>query len=270
MIDGHVHLENGDLSVDYAMQFVNAAAEKGIDTLQILDHTHRFLEFAPMYDGVRNASELQAAWLKKKTKDHLCEYHRLIETMKQMDLPIEVKFGLEVCYTPESESFLRTILAQYPYDFIVGSVHSIDGILYDMPFSKELLWDKKDADTIYRRYYELIEQLMRSDLFTQVAHPDTIKLFDIWPSYDLKPTYEQLAALASEKGLKMENNTGCHYRYHTADIGLSDDFIKALCRHDVQIITASDAHYPAHVGNYIKEAQQRIFDIGNQLASSHS
>ena len=45
MIDGHVHLENGDLSVDYAMQFVNAAAEKGIDTLQILDHTHRFLEF---------------------------------------------------------------------------------------------------------------------------------------------------------------------------------------------------------------------------------
>lgn len=56
---------------------------------------------------------------------------------------------------------------------------------------------------------------MRSDLFTQVAHPDTIKLFDIWPSYDLKPTYERLAALASEKGLKMENNTGCHYRYHT-------------------------------------------------------
>ena len=89
-----------------------------------------------MYDGVRNASELQAAWLKKKTKDHLCEYHRLIETMKQMDLPIEVKFGLEVCYTPESESFLRTILAQYPYDFIVGSIHSIDGILYDMHISK--------------------------------------------------------------------------------------------------------------------------------------
>ena len=45
MIDGHVHLENGDLSVDYAMQFVDAAVKKGIRTLQILDHTHRFLEF---------------------------------------------------------------------------------------------------------------------------------------------------------------------------------------------------------------------------------
>ena len=29
MIDGHVHLENGELSVEYAMQFVNAAAKKG-------------------------------------------------------------------------------------------------------------------------------------------------------------------------------------------------------------------------------------------------
>ena len=111
MIDGHVHLENGDLSVDYAMQFVNAAAEKGIDTLQILDHTHRFLELAPMYDGVRNASELQAAWLKKKTKDHLCEYHRLIETMKQMDLPIEVKFGLNLSCVPSWHSILMILLS---------------------------------------------------------------------------------------------------------------------------------------------------------------
>ena len=160
MIDGHVHLENGDLSVDYAMQFVDAAVKKGIRTLQILDHTHRFLEFAPMYAGVRSASTLQADWLKKKTKDHLSTYHHLIETMKQMDLPIEVRFGLEVCYTPEAEPFLRDILSQYPYDFLVGSVHSVDGILYDMPFSRELLWDRYPADGIYRRYYELIEQLM--------------------------------------------------------------------------------------------------------------
>ena len=128
MIDGHVHLENGDLSVDYAMQFVDAAVKKGIRTLQILDHTHRFLEFAPMYAGVRSASTLQADWLKKKTKDHLSTYHHLIETMKQMDLPIEVRFGLEVCYTPEAEPFLRDIHSQYPYDFLVGSVHSVDGI----------------------------------------------------------------------------------------------------------------------------------------------
>ena len=258
MIDGHVHLENGELSVEYAMQFVNAAAKKRIQTLQILDHTHRFLEFAPMYEGVRCASALQAEWLKKKTKNHLSQYHQLIETMKQMELPIEVRFGLEVCYAPQCESFLRGILSQYPYDFLVGSIHSIDGILYDMPFSRELLWDRFPADDIYRRYYALVEQLMRSGLFTQVAHPDTIKLFDIYPSYDLMPTYARLAELAVEKDLYMEDNTGCHYRYHTADIGLSDAFLRVLLDHHVKIMTASDAHVPEHVGNYIPEACEKI------------
>lgn len=258
MIDAHTHLENGDLSVAYAMQFVEAAVKKGLDTLHILDHTHRFIEFAPMYEGVRKASPLQAEWLKTKIKDHLESYHALIETMKRMDLPIEVRFGLEVCYTPENESFLRDMLSRYPYDFLVGSVHSIDGILYDMPFSKQLLWDKQEADAIYRRYYELIEKLICSNLFTQVGHPDTIKLFDIYPSYDLTPTYERLADLAKQHHVAMENNTGCHYRYHTKDIGLSDAFLRILVEHDTPIITASDAHIPEHVGLFIAQAQQNI------------
>lgn len=267
MIDGHVHLENGDLSVEYAMQFVEAAAERGIDTLQILDHTHRFIEFSPMYDGVRNASPLQAQWLSKKIKDHISDYHHLIEEMKQMKLPIRVLFGLEVCYTPEAESFLKEILAQYPYDFLVGSIHSIDGVLYDMPFSKELLWNVQDTDTIYQRYYALLEQVITSGLFTQVGHPDTIKLFNIYPTYDLQATYEHLAKLAVAYNVQMENNTGCHYRYHTEDIGLSDAFLAALVKEGTPIIPASDAHYPAHVGNYIKEANQRIEDMRNQIAS---
>lgn len=269
MIDGHVHLENGDLSVEYAMQFVEAAAAKGIDTLQILDHTHRFIEFSPMYDGVRNASPLQAQWLSKKIKDHLSDYHRLIDEMKQIKLPVRVLFGLEVCYTPEAEPFLKETLSQFPYDFLVGSIHSIDGILYDMPFSRELLWDVQEADAIYQRYYTLLEQVITSGLFTQVAHPDTIKLFNIYPSYDLHPTFERLAKLAAAHHVKMENNTGCHYRYHTEDIGLSDAFITALVKEDASIITASDAHYPDHVGNYIREATQRIEEIRDQI-SSHS
>ena len=138
-----------------------------------------------------------------------------------------------------------------------------------MPFSKELLWDVQEADAIYQRYYTLLEQVITSGLFTQVAHPDTIKLFNIYPSYDLYPTFERLAKLATAHHVKMENNTGCHYRYHTEDIGLSDAFITALVKEDASIITASDAHYPDHVGNYIREATQRMEEIRDQI-SSHS
>lgn len=46
-IDGHMHLENGPLTKEYVLQFVEEAQKKGIDEIQILDHTHRFIEFEP-------------------------------------------------------------------------------------------------------------------------------------------------------------------------------------------------------------------------------
>ena len=49
MIDAHTHLENGDLSIEYVCKFIDAAKEKGITHLQILDHTLRFFEFKDCY-----------------------------------------------------------------------------------------------------------------------------------------------------------------------------------------------------------------------------
>lgn len=254
MIDGHMHLEYGDLSVDYVLEFVNAAKECGLTTIQILDHTHRFIEFAPIYDELKIAAQQQKEWLEKKKLEPLSKYHKLIEDVKRMDLDIEVRFGLEVCYTPNSEEFIRNILAQYKYDFIIGSIHSIDGLLYDMSsFSKEILWNVYDANHIYKRYYEILEQLISSDLFTQVGHPDTIKMFNIYPTYDLTPTYHKIAELMKKHHVKAENNTGCYFRYNHKDMGLSSEFLEILKEHDVEIIPCSDGHYPNQIGKGIKE-----------------
>lgn len=253
MIDGHMHLENGPLCKEYVLQFVNAAKEQGITKIQILDHTHRFKEFLPIYKEVKQASPYQTEWFEKKKLDSIEEYHSLIKEVKTIDLPIEVNFGLEVCYTPKHQEFLKEILSMYPYDFIVGAIHSIDGLLYDMDFSKEILWDVFDADKIYQRYYQLVFDLVQSGLFTQLAHPDTIKLFNRYPTYDLKPTYHALANLLVKHCVKAENNTGCHYRYGHVDIGLSKELLEIFKTHQVDMITASDAHYPSHVGRNIKD-----------------
>ena len=254
MIDGHMHLENGPLSVEYAMQFVEAGVQAGMDTIHILDHTHRFLEFQPLYTRLKDTSSYQKEWFEKKKLEPLQTYFDLIKAMKKMKLPIEVKFGLEVCYAPENKAFLKEILAQYPYDFLIGSIHSIDGKLYDMnSFSREILWDKFDTNVIYKRYYEIMEDMICSDLFTQIGHPDQLKLFHYEPTYDIRPTYEHLAQLAKQHNVYMESNTGIYYRYHHEDLGTNKEFIKALKMHGVKIITASDAHQPQHVGMYIKE-----------------
>lgn len=253
MMDGHTHLENGPLSVEYCMQFVQAAAKKGMTTLHILDHTHRFKEFAPMYEPLKKADIRQQEWFEKKQLEPLQNYFDLIAKMRKLQLPIEVKFGLEVCYAPQDKAFLRNLLQQYPYDFLIGSIHSIDGLLYDMEaFSREILWDKYDTNAIYKRYYEIMEDMICSDLFTQIGHPDQLKLFHYEPSYDLKPTYERLALCAKQHHVYMENNTGIYYRYHHEDMGTNAEFLAILKQYGVPIMTASDAHKSEHVGMYIQ------------------
>lgn len=254
VIDGHMHLENGPISEEYAMKFVEAGVAAGMDCIQILDHTHRFTEFSFLYDKLKEKAPQQKQWLEKKKLESIKVYQDLIERMKKKDLPIEVRWGLEVCYDPDHKEELKEILSSYPYDFLIGSIHSIDGLLYDMKsFSREILWDKFDTNWIYKRYYEIMEDMIKSDLFTQIGHPDQLKLFHDAPTYDLTPTYEHLAVLAKQHDVYMENNTGIHYRYRHEDMGTAPDFLAILKKHGVKIMTASDAHQPEHVGMHIKE-----------------
>lgn len=265
LVDGHMHLEHGDLSEEYVMRFVEEAVKKGIDEIDILDHTHRFVEFSCCYDHLRQYKP-QEEWLEGQY--NLCnsidEYLELIDKMKKKQLPVKVKFGLEVCYTPDTEDMIRELLSHYHFDFLTGAVHSINHILYDLPFSRELLWNRVSADQIYHDYYEYVMKCVDTGLFNRIAHPDTIKLFNIYPEYDLKPTYEKLAQKIKEKGMLAECNTGCHYRYGHKDIGLSDELLRVFVENDVPIITASDAHEPEYVGNYIREATERIEACRNE------
>ncbi|OCN05231.1 histidinol phosphate phosphatase [Erysipelotrichaceae bacterium MTC7] len=257
MIDGHMHLENGPLTKEYVYEFINEAKKKGLTTIQILDHTHRFVEFKPIYENLRTY-EVQDLWLQGKTKfcNSVHEFIDLMKDIQREDHGIEVLYGLEVCYAPEYETFLRKTLAPLELDFVVGAIHSIDGILYDMNFSKELLWNVQDVNSIYQRYYELVMQLVRSALFTQLAHPDQLKLFNYYPTYDLQETYNELAKALVEHHVKAENNTGIHYRYHHEDIGDNKQLLQTFKTYGVSMITASDAHQPSHVGTDIDKIEK--------------
>ncbi len=262
LCDGHVHLEHGPLNKEYALRFIEEGIRKGLDEVDILDHSHRFIEFKGCYEHLRRYRE-QDVWLNKprKFQNSLDEYYELIEEMRKIDLPIRVKFGLEVCYSSNTEAMLRQILKDVKADFLTGAIHSIDSILYDMPFSDKLLWDVWDSDEIYRRYYEEVSCLIRSGLFDRLAHPDQLKLFGIYPSYDMNETYDRIAKELTEAGMFAENNSGIHYRYGHEDIGISDEMLKSFRRNGVHMVCASDAHKPEDVGTDIHEVTMRNREI---------
>ena len=258
LVDGHMHLEYGELNEEYVMRFVDAAVARGLDEINILDHTHRFKEFECCYEHLRKYKE-QDTWLKQKTKfcNTLDDYYNLIETIRKKDLPIRVKFGLEVCYSANTEDMLRQVLKNVHLDFLTGAVHSIDSILYDMPFSMKLFEDRKDLETIDREFYESELSLVHSGLFNRLAHPDQIRICGSYDDAKLFSTYEKLANALKEADMYAENNSGIHYRYGFDVIGLGENLLRTFRNRRVRLICASDAHKPEHVGTNIYEATMR-------------
>lgn len=58
---------------------------------------------------------------------HLEKGDYSVEKLKQINFPIRLKFGLEVCYSPEHEIDIAQIKQMYSFDFLVGLIHFIDG-----------------------------------------------------------------------------------------------------------------------------------------------
>lgn len=250
MIDAHIHIERGQYTKEWVQQFINQAVKMGLDEIYLLEHSHRFKEFKPMYQSVTEYSDYQKAWLQRKSNLSIKEYTSLIKEIRQYKFPIQVKWGLEVCYFPESEDLISDIINSFDFDFITGSIHWVDGFGFD---HNAELWNGVDVDKLYKRYYELMLQLIDSKLFTGLAHPDSVKCFEYFPSFDLTPIYELLANALRNSNMYAEQSGGLALNYGYPTIGMNDNMLNIFKQRGVIMLTASDAHRPEDVGANISK-----------------
>ena len=66
---------------------------------------------------------------------------------------------------------------------------------------------KQNVDYLYKRYYEIMKNLLKV-ITTTFGHPDSIKLYNYYPRYDLSSTYHEIAHLLKEHKMITENNSG--------------------------------------------------------------
>lgn len=252
MIDGHIHIENGEYTLDWINEFVQKAVEMNLDEIRLLEHCYRFEEFVPMYGSVCDYSEFNNKWFHSRAGVHkLADYLELMEKVRKEQFPVTIKFGLEICYFKEFEDFTAELTKDKGFDFLLGSVHFIDGFAFDHTAE---LWKGIDVDKAYQRYFEDSISLAESGVFDGIGHPDAIKLFGHKPSYPLTNYYEDLAKALSKNNVYADQNSGVARRCpKTGTLGMDAELIKILQKHNVQIITSSDAHYPEDVGDKIKE-----------------
>lgn len=250
LIDAHIHIERGPYNKEWIQQFVKKAIEVGLDEICLLEHSHRFIEFKPMYFSVSEYSDYQKNWIQGKNRISIKEYTSLINDMRHYQFPIKIRWGLEVCYFPDSEKLISDLINSYNFDFITGSIHWVNGFGFD---HKSELWNGIDVNELYKNYYDLMLLLIKSGLFTGVAHPDSIKCFNYFPSYNLLPTYERLALALRNTDMYVEQSGGLALNYGYMETGMNKNMLNVFQKSGVKICTASDAHRPGDVGaNIIK------------------
>ena len=263
MRDVHVHFLHGNpigYDIEFFEGFIKAAQAAGLHEIYMLEHTHQFTEFERVYKPIKSYNEFQNDWITKRMNGSIDEYIRFINKVKDTSYPVKVKFGLEVCYIPETADMLSDILDNYDFDFLTGSVHWIDGWGFDHMGQKEL-WKSKNIEEVYRRYYEIMFQLCESGLFNGLAHPDSIKCFGYKPNIDLTEYYNKLAVLLNKHGMYAENSGGLRLNYNPdIELGLNPQLLSILRKNNVQIETASDAHKQSDVGANIPELENMLKD----------
>jgi len=115
------------------------------------------------------------------------------------------------------------------------------------------------VDKAYRRYYKILQKLIESNLFTGLAHPDSIKVFGHKPSCDSRDTYEKIADLPCKHNMYAEQSGGLYLNYGKhCELELNVTMLKVFLDKGARILTASDAHDPKDVGANIVELQSII------------
>ncbi len=253
--DYHMHFEHGSYDKNWVEGFFRAARKRGLDEIGISEHSHTFPEFKDLYyeDLVLDDSfigKFQQQWLKKnKFKYTIDEY---VSFMNELKKDHNVKMGIEVCNF-QDQAKVRDILKEYPFDYVIGSVHFLRGWAYDSSEIKAE-WDRHPLEDIYEWYTEEVEKLAEAGLYDVLGHPFNIRLFRYLPDFDVTPYLERVARALKLAGMVVDVNTGTYYRYPIAEISPYPDFMKIAAKYDLPIITSSDAHEPEDCGSYNAEA----------------
>lgn len=193
-------------------------------------------------------------------QDTLPDYTAMVERLRKKAGDVRIKLGIEADYAPGYTEQLDGLLKSQPFDYVLGSVHFIDGWSFDNEEEIEqyTIWNIME---LYEVYFTLLQQAAASGLFDVMAHPDLIKKFGFVPETSLIPLYEDTLRVFVKAGVCVEVNTA-GLRYPIGEIYPAPAFLRMAVRRGVPLTLGSDAHKPEQVGAGLAQALTLLREIG--------
>lgn len=167
---------------------------------------------------------------------------------------VTVLLGVEVDYVPGTVEEMGALLTECRPDYVVGSVHEVDGLAFDDPVSRDRL-DDADLRMLWAGYFTLMREAAVCGLFDVLGHFDLIKKFGRRPPLDrsVVAAARKALAAAAETGVALELNTA-GWRHPVGEQYPSLALLRHARELGVPLTFGSDAHSPADVGSGFVEA----------------
>jgi len=172
-----------------------------------------------------------------------------------MEYPdILIRHGLEVDYISGRETKIREMLNAQVLDYVIGSIHFIDGWGFDHPDYRNL-FESKDIDDVYAEYFNLVGQAAQAELFDIIGHIDLVKIWGHRPNQKGIMHYlDPVLKCIRQTGLVVEINSA-GYRKPVGELYPEQKIVEAMFALNIPITLGSDAHHPEQVGEGLAKAQ---------------
>ncbi|MBI5242285.1 MAG: histidinol-phosphatase [Elusimicrobia bacterium] len=259
----HTLHSDGDASIE---EMAQAAAQAGLGELGISDH----LALHP--EGVLLGWSMAEGQLGAYVDDVLAamggpgpragpERREDCASGERLARGPSILLGLEADFFPETVEKLRSLLAPYPFDYIIGSVHFADSFQVDAgrkPWEALTLEERKAK---WEVYWRRVAEMAQSRAFDFVGHLDLPKRFAPNPDEGVSPAADSALNAIAQAGMAMEINTSGWF-HPARDPYPSAIFLSEARKRGIPILINADAHKAKHVARGFDEAVKLAREAG--------
>ncbi|HEX4217734.1 MAG TPA: PHP domain-containing protein [Acidimicrobiales bacterium] len=271
MLDYHLHLwphtqRDAEATVEQVAAYCEKAVAAGVTEIALTEHLFRFVQTDKLLHGFWDDLPGEAlrpgmaAYWDHHARVDLDSYVEVVEAVKAEGLPVVL--GMEVDYYEGRMDEVAGLLADYPFDVLLGSVHWLGAWRFDVLNDPLVMaeWTVRAVDQVWDEYTRAMEELGASGACDVYAHPDLVKVAGHVPRVP-DEFYDRMAEAAAASGMAAEVSSA-GWRKPVGEEYPAPPLLRRFVDLGVPLTTASDAHSLPDVAHRADDLRALLAGVG--------